>query len=132
MTSRAPTRILVVDDDADFRAILYHLLANAGYRVSQAANGTEGLERFAADRPDLVLLDISMPDIDGLEVCRRIRASEKSGRTPILLISVRSQLATVSEGLEAGATDYVLKPFEVDDLLSRIDKALTHGPYSRP
>lgn len=117
-------RILVVDDDADFRAILNHFLTRAGYHVDQADGGLEGLKRFDERPPDLVLLDLSMPDIDGLEVCRRLRATEKGRSTPVLMLTVRSQLASVSEGLEAGVNDYVLKPFEPKDLLRRIESVL--------
>ena len=116
--------ILIVDDDDDFRTILRHILLRVGYRVTEAANGTDGLDRFGREVPDLVLLDVSMPDMDGLEVCRRIRASKQRANTPVLMITVRSQLSSVAEGLQAGATDYVLKPFEPEDLVARVAKAL--------
>jgi DNA-binding response OmpR family regulator len=122
MPSKA--RVLVIDDDDDFRAILRHFLTGAGYAVTEAPGGEEGLRRFGEDKPDLVLLDFSMPDINGLEVCRRLRASENGRSVPVLMLTVRSQISTVAEGLEAGVSDYVLKPFEPKDLLTRIQKAL--------
>ena len=117
-------RVLIIDDDDDFRAILRHFLTGAGYSVADAPGGEAGLERFAADPPDLVLLDLSMPDIDGLEVCRRLRKTDAGKHVPVLMLTVRSQISTVSEGLEAGVNDYVLKPFEPEDLLKRIEKVL--------
>ena len=117
-------KILVVDDEADFLAIVSHILEKHGYRVVTAANGSEALERYAADKPDLVVLDANLPDMDGFEICRRIRANGPRPDTPILLCTVRSEVTPVAEGLSAGATDYILKPFEVTDLLERVGKAL--------
>ena len=118
------TLILVIDDEEDFRAILQHVLTKAGYRVVQASGGLEGLERFLEEKPDLVVVDLSMPDIDGFEVTRRIRSSTRGGDTPVVMSTVRSQLLTVSEGLSVGVTDYVLKPFETEDFLARVGRAL--------
>ncbi len=114
--------ILIVDDEEDFRAILKVVLERAGYTVFQAPNGTEGLKQFSSIRPDLLIVDLSMPDMDGIEVTRRIR-TQGSG-VPILMLTVRSQILTVSEGLAAGVTDYVLKPFDKDDLLKRVERGL--------
>lgn len=119
-----PSKILIVDDEEDFRAILRVVLERAGYRVLQGSNGAEGLERFAAEKPDLMIVDLSMPDMDGIEVTRRLRA--QGHKTPILMLTVRSQILTVSEGLASGVTDYILKPFDKDDLLERVQRGL-HG-----
>ena len=116
--------IMVVDDERDFRAIVSHVLERGGYQVVTAADGMEGLAAFESRRPDLVVLDGHLPDIDGFEVCRRLRARPDGKTVPILLCTVRSALSTVSEGFEAGATGYVLKPFEMEELLERVAAAL--------
>lgn len=116
--------VLVVDDDPDFRAILRHILEGAGYRVAEAEDGEKGLDAAARERPELVLLDIQMPGLDGLETCRRLRDGAAGPRPPVLFLTVRSQIATVAEGLQAGARDYVLKPVDPEDLLARIEFAL--------
>jgi len=124
--------VLVVDDDEDIRVILARFLEGAGYRVAQAPDGPSGIERFGLERPDLVLLDLQMPGMDGLEACRRLRALPGGTGIPVFMVTVRSQLATVSEALQAGATDYVLKPFDPDDVLARIAKVLGHGRDRHP
>jgi len=116
--------ILVVDDEHDFRAIIGHVLATGGYDVVTAGDGMDGLRVFAERLPDLVVLDGHLPDIDGFEVCRRLRASPEGATVPILLCTVRSALSTVAAGLEAGATGYVLKPFEMEELLEKVEAAL--------
>ena len=124
MASKAKTLVLVVDDEPDFRAIVSHILERAGYRVVAAADGTEALARFEESGPELVLLDGNLPDMDGFEVCRRIRARADGKTAPILMCTVRSAIGTVSEGFAAGATDYVLKPFDGEQLLERVASAL--------
>ena len=116
--------ILVVDDEHDFRVIVSHVLKRGGYEVVTAADGAEGLRRFEESEPDLVVLDGQLPDIDGFEVCRRLRATPRGRKVPILLCTVRSALATVAAGFEAGATGYVLKPFEIEELLESVADAL--------
>jgi DNA-binding response OmpR family regulator len=116
--------VLVVDDEHDFRAIVSHVLKRGGYDVVTAEDGAEGLRVFAEREPDLIVLDGHLPDIDGFEVCRRIRATPEGGKIPILLCTVRSALTTVSAGFEAGATGYVLKPFEMEELLEKVSEAL--------
>ncbi|MFI5351151.1 MAG: response regulator transcription factor [Elusimicrobiota bacterium] len=116
--------ILVVDDEHDFRAIVSHVLARGGYAVVTAADGAEGLRRFEESEPDLVVLDGHLPDIDGFEVCRRLRKMPRGKKVPILLCTVRSALSTVAAGFDAGATGYVLKPFEMEELLDKVAEAL--------
>lgn len=116
-------RILVVDDEEDYRALLRHILERAGHSVAVADGGEAGLSALAAAPPDLVLLDVQMPDLDGFEVCRRLRAS--GGRMPVLFCTVRSAVSRVAEGLRAGGTDYVIKPFAPEDLLARVREALS-------
>ncbi len=116
MAGRA--RLLVIDDDAQLLAALRRALAYDGYEVDAAATGEEGL-RAARDRPpDLVVLDVLLPGIDGLEVCRRLRAGGTD--VPVLMLTARDDVADRVAGLDAGADDYLVKPFAVDELLARV------------
>ncbi len=121
----AGRKILIVEDEVDFRELLLHVLTEKGYRVSAAGNGEDGLRLYSEGAPDLVLLDVHLPDMSGFEICRKIRAEGPRPETPILICTVRSEVAPVAEGLSSGATDYVLKPFQVSDLLERIQTALS-------
>src|SRR5579883_516384 len=117
-------KILIVEDEVDFRELLTHVLGQKGYDVTAAGNGEDGLSAYRDGSPDLVLLDVHLPDMSGFEICRKIRAEGPRPQTPILICTVRSEVAPVAEGLSSGATDYVLKPFQVSDLLERIETAL--------
>jgi DNA-binding response OmpR family regulator len=110
-------RILVIDDEPAMVGAVAALVGSVGHRVSAAYDGTEGLRRFDADRPDLVILDLAMPGMDGISVCAEIRAR---GATPIIVLSGEGQEAAKVEALDAGADDYVTKPFGKDELLARI------------
>ncbi len=120
-------KILVVDDERDFRAIISRVLERAGYAVVTAVDGAQALSVFAAERPDMVLLDGHLPDIDGFEVCRRLRQTEAGRAVPVVLCTVRSAISNVSEGLSAGATGYLLKPFDPAELLAAAKSALDPG-----
>src|ERR687886_834404 len=108
----------VVEDDPAMRAHLCRLLTKAGYRVVEAADGSTALAQLQTDAPDLVLLDILLPDIDGYEVARRIRAEPALARLPILMVTGLGTEAEAVEGFAAGADDYVRKPFANDELLA--------------
>ena len=123
--------VLVIDDEHDFLAIVSHVLDHGGYDVVSAGNGEDGLKMFDDYRPDLVVLDGNLPDLDGLEVCRRLRARETGKTVPVLMCTVRSALPIVGEGLASGVTDYVLKPFEMEELLERVASALKKAGGSR-
>lgn len=110
-------RILVVDDDTQLSEMLGMVLQGEGFLTEHAADGTEAVERFRATRPDLVLLDLMLPGIDGIEVCTQLRA--ESG-VPIIMLTARSDTTDVVRGLEAGADDYVVKPFNPVELMARI------------
>jgi two-component system response regulator MprA len=111
-------RILVVDDEPAVRDALERALRSNGYAVSTAVDGRDGLERVAAETPDLIVLDIMMPRLDGLEACRELRAS--GDRTPVLILTARDAVGDRVEGLDAGADDYLVKPFALEELLARI------------
>ena len=111
-------RVLVVDDDRSLRDAVKRALSLAGYDVDVAEGGQHGLTRIAAGNPDAVVLDIGMPDIDGLEVCRRLR--ESGNRVPILMLTARDAIEDRIDGLDAGADDYLVKPFDVGELKARL------------
>lgn len=110
-------RILVIDDEPAMVGAVAALVGSAGHRVSAAYDGSEGLRRHEAERPDLVILDLAMPGMDGLAVCTEIR---RRGSTPIIILSGEGQEAAKVEALDAGADDYVTKPFGKSELLARI------------
>ena len=117
MSSTAGPRILVVEDDDETRTALRRDLAARGFEVDEAADGTAALQRWEARRPDLVLLDLGLPDLDGIRVLRRIR---REATTPVVILSARDAETTKIEALEAGADDYVTKPFSTGELQARI------------
>lgn len=110
--------ILVIDDDDKILSMLKRSLSFEGYQVRTAANGKAGLADMLERDPDLVILDRMMPEVDGVEVCRRIRAS--GSHVPILMLTARDEVADRVSGLDAGADDYVLKPFAMEELLARV------------
>ena len=112
--------ILVVDDDADLRRLLERELKSAGYRVTQAASGAEAIERARRHQPSLVLLDVNLPDLDGVEVLRQLKASPSTARLAVVLVSGRCSEADRIAGLELGADDYIGKPFSLRELLLRV------------
>ncbi|MGZ5291804.1 MAG: response regulator transcription factor [Actinomycetota bacterium] len=111
-------KILVVDDEPAVRDALERALRANGYAVSTAVDGRDGLERAAIETPDLIVLDILMPRLDGLEACRELRAA--GDRTPVLMLTARDAVGDRVEGLDAGADDYLVKPFALEELLARI------------
>lgn len=122
-------RILIVDDDLHIREVIRVALKKAGMTVSEARDGKEALSRFPNDRPDLVVLDIGMPELDGLDVCREIR---KSSDVPILFLSARDEEIDRILGLEIGGDDYVTKPFSPRELVARVRAILRRSRRSTP
>jgi len=114
------SHILVVEDEEDIvRLITFHL-EKEGYRVTGTGNGREALELAHANPPDLVVLDIMLPEMDGLEVCRRLRSSKETANVPILVLSAKKEELDKVLGLELGADDYMVKPFSVRELVARV------------
>jgi two-component system, OmpR family, response regulator MprA len=111
-------RILVVDDEPAVQSALSRALTMESYEVAQAADGHEALERLGADPYEAVILDIAMPRLDGLEVCRRLR--QGGDRTPVLMLTARGEIDDRVAGLDAGADDYLVKPFALRELLARV------------
>lgn len=126
MSVQAKTKpvVLVAEDDEDILALVVFDLEDEGYEVLTARNGKEAIS-LAFDRlPDLILLDVAMPGLDGYEVTRRLRAEESTRGTPVVLLTARAQVKDVILGFEAGANDYVTKPFRPDELRTRLHAAL--------
>jgi two-component system response regulator MprA len=111
-------RVLVIEDDDAVRDALRRALLLAGHDVLQAPNGEEGLLRAQSDVPDAIVLDLGLPDIDGMQVCRTLRGS--GNRTPILMLTARAAVEDRVDGLEAGADDYLVKPYDVRELRARL------------
>jgi len=118
------TSILVVDDDEDIRALVGELLERAGHGVIKAPDGASALKLFYSRKPDLVVLDVSMPGLDGWEVLNRIR---ELSDVPVLMLTARAEELEKVRGLRAGADDYVTKPFGRQELLARVDATLRRG-----
>ena len=120
-------RVLIIDDDRALRDALRRSLTLAGYEVDTAADAEQGLAAIASEHPDAVLLDIGLPGIDGLEACRRLRASRD--RTPVLMLTARDAIEDRIDGLDAGADDYLVKPFDTGELKARLRALLRRaGP----
>ncbi len=118
MAETTSTSVLVVDDDPDVRAAVVDGLTVEGYEVRAAADGLDALSAIAAAPPAAVVLDLAMPVLDGLAVCRRLR--ELGDRTPVLVLTARDAVSDRVAGLDAGADDYLVKPFALDELLARL------------
>ncbi len=125
---RDTQRILIVDDEPAVREALQRSLAFEGYDTEVAVDGADALERAAVYRPDLLVLDIQMPRMDGLTAARRIRATGDT--TPILMLTARDTVGDRVTGLDAGADDYLVKPFELDELFARIRALLRRSSYA--
>ena len=121
---RTRMRILIIDDDERLNALLTEYLARFGFAVRACAHPHEGLRLLKADPPDLVVLDIMLPDVDGLTVCRKVR---EYSRIPIVMLTARGDVADRIVGLELGADDYLSKPFEPRELVARIQAVLRRG-----
>jgi len=123
----ADGRILVAEDDESVRRAVERALRFEGYLVDTVGDGQAALVRIAGDPPDAVVLDVMMPGIDGLEVCRRVRAA--GDRTPILMLTARHELSDRVAGLDAGADDYLVKPFALEELLARVRALLRRTTF---
>jgi DNA-binding response OmpR family regulator len=112
-------RVLLVEDEVDIRELIRYSLAQAGLDVEEASDGAEALDKLRAFAPDLVVLDLMLPGMPGLEVCQRLRSRAETARLPIMVVSAKSNASDKALGLAMGADDYVTKPFSPRDLLMR-------------
>jgi DNA-binding response OmpR family regulator len=131
------TGVLVVEDDSDIAALIVRYLEKAGYTTVRAASGRDALDAVRARAPDLIVLDIMLPHVDGLEVCRLLRANEQTAAIPIIMLTARAEESQRIVGLEMGADDYLAKPFSPNELVARVRALLRRvqrhdAPASRP
>jgi DNA-binding response OmpR family regulator len=124
MDGEALQRVLVADDEDDVRDLVTFRLTRSGYEVLEARDGAEALELAIAHTPDLAVLDAMMPKLDGYELTRRLRAEPATSAMPIILLTARTQEADVTRGFEAGADDYLKKPFSPEELVARVRSLL--------
>ena len=125
-------RILVIEDDPDILEILEYNLSNEGFDVACATDGERGLREAAANKPALVLLDLMLPGIPGLEVCRRLRRGADSRHIPIIIVTAKGEEVDAVAGLEVGADDYVTKPFRIRELVARVNAVLRRTAEPSP
>jgi DNA-binding response OmpR family regulator len=123
----AKRKILIVEDDRDLLRLLSFHLTASGYSVFSAENGIEAVETYASGRPDLVLLDILLPRIDGWEVCRRIRQEDPDRNTPIIILTALAEVENKLKGFALGADDYITKPFSLSELTVRVKRVLSRS-----
>jgi len=118
--AEALKRVLAVEDDRDILELIAHSLECEGYEVTGASTGERGVEAAGSEKPDLILLDLMLPGIDGLEVCRRLKADPDTAHIPIIMVTAKGEETDIVTGLEHGADDYVTKPFSPKVLIARI------------
>lgn len=112
--------ILLVDDEPNLRELLRHMLELGGFEVVEAENGVDGLEKAAICLPDIIILDVMMPFMDGVTMCKELRAMPEFAELPVIMLSGKTQLQAVEEGLAAGANQYLCKPITVDELIKNV------------
>ncbi|MGH2790782.1 MAG: response regulator transcription factor [Actinomycetota bacterium] len=119
--------VLVVEDDPDVRELIARKLAQAGFEVHTRQDGQAGLEATSEVAPDIVLLDVMMPRLDGIEVCRRMRAEPSTASVPVIMLTAKAQEADVDRGFGVGADDYIIKPFSPRELINRVQAVLARA-----
>lgn len=124
---KKPT-ILLIEDDPDILELAQYNLERDGFSVSTASDGEEGLRKAQGVKPDLIVLDLMMPGMDGLKVCQKLRASDDTKNTPIIMLTAKGEESDIVIGLEMGADDYMTKPFSPKELIARIRANLRRGP----
>jgi two-component system, OmpR family, response regulator len=122
-------RLLLVDDEDNLRSMLQAALRHEGFEVTPVATGREAIERVAASTPDLIVLDVMLPDLDGFEVCKRLRS--EGSRTPVLFLTARDGTEDKVRGLTLGGDDYLVKPFSLEELVARINAVLRRTGMAR-
>ncbi|MGA6828084.1 response regulator transcription factor [Nitrospira sp. NS4] len=131
MSTSSAKKILIVEDEKDILQLVKLYLDKEGYRTVTASTGSEGLKQVRAEKPDLVVLDLMLPEIDGLEVCKRLRSAPETAMLPIIMLTAKAEESDTIIGLELGADDYVTKPFSPKTLVARV-KALFRRLERKP
>ena len=124
----AREKVVAIEDEADILEVIRYNLAREGYRVVTSKDGEEGLATVGREEPDIVLLDLMLPGLDGIEVCRRLKQSPKTMSIPIIMVTAKGEETDIVLGLGVGADDYVVKPFSPREMLARVKAVLRRGP----
>jgi two-component system alkaline phosphatase synthesis response regulator PhoP len=132
MSSRPPTRILVAEDDPDIGNLLDHYLRKAGFVATVVTSGRDVMPQIKRDAPDLVVLDLMLPGLDGLQVCRAIRADANTAAIPIIMLTAKAEESDRIVGLELGADDYITKPFSPNEVVARVRALLRRAHRVAP
>ena len=132
MAVRPPTRILVAEDDPDIGSLLEHYLKKAGFLPTVVASGREVMPQIKRDTPDLVVLDLMLPGLDGLQLCRAIRADANTAAIPIIMLTAKAEESDRIVGLELGADDYITKPFSPNEVVARVRALLRRAHRAAP
>lgn len=119
--------VLIVDDEPMARTLLRLMLVRAGFNVAEAEDGFDALDKVRKSRPDVILLDVMMPGMDGFSVCEKLRNDTETAALPIIMLSAKTDLASINKGLRAGATVYLTKPISPEDLTKHVREALENG-----
>ena len=132
MAARPPTRILVAEDDPDIGSLLEHYLRKAGFMATIVTSGREVMPQIKREAPDLVVLDLMLPGLDGLQVCRAIRADANTAAIPIIMLTAKAEESDRIVGLELGADDYITKPFSPNEVVARVRALLRRAHRAAP
>jgi two-component system alkaline phosphatase synthesis response regulator PhoP len=132
MSARPPTRILVAEDDPDIGSLLDHYLRKAGFMATVVTSGREVMPQIKREAPDLVVLDLMLPGLDGLQVCRAIRADANVAAIPIIMLTAKAEESDRIVGLELGADDYITKPFSPNEVVARVRALLRRANRAAP
>lgn len=123
-----PAKILVVDDEPNLLRLLQYALTDEGYEVTTVESGLQALKEVETSHPDLIVLDVMLPDMSGLEVCQKVRSMPGGEELPVLMLSALTRLGDKVRGLQSGADDYIPKPSEVEEVIRRVGALLKPGP----
>ena len=122
--------VLIVDDEPMARTLLRLMLVRAGFNVSEAEDGFDALEKVQSSQPDIILLDVMMPGMDGFSVCEKLRQREETSTLPIIMLSAKTDLDSINKGLRVGATKYLTKPISPEDLTRHVNDVLNANPIA--
>jgi DNA-binding response OmpR family regulator len=132
MTAQRKKKVLIAEDEQSIRELIAYRLTQSGYTVMEASDGEEALRLAAADTPDIAVLDVMMPHLDGYQLTARLKEAPATARVPVILLTARVQEADITQGFDAGADDYLRKPFSPDELVSRVRAVLSRTEPAGP